>query len=211
MWSVCSDVRGCHTSVSSDQRLSRLLVLHQRHSGYQLSRWRGQEEEGRRWARECVRVCAGVRLFTCAIVLFGGNGIFQVHMYKHTTHINTLCDDGQPQDPLLTLPAWKAQMERTQRRRINDRCVWVCVSVCMCNMGVLNQTSSFRNPCLFNNSVSLESYLRRQFMHALLIIYTVMLDQCCMHGNRGVRGFSQVLYVYVCVRVWVCMWQCQWH
>lgn len=153
--------------------------------------------------RICVCVCAGVCLFTCVIVLFGCNGIFQVQMCTHTTHINTLCDDGQPQDPLLTLPAWKAQMERTQHRRINDRCVWVCV--CMCNMGVLNQTSSFRKPYLFTNSVSLENCLRRQFMHALLIIYAVMLDQCCMHVNRGARGFSQVLYVYVCVCVCMCV------
>ncbi len=131
-------------------------------------------------------------MFACVIVVFGGNAVFQAHIYKY---INPLCDDGQPQAPSLPL-AWKAQMGRTQHRRINDRCVRVCV--CKCNMGVLNQTSSFRNPYLFTNSVSLESYLRRQFMHALLIIYAVMLDQCCMHVNRGVRGFSQVLYAYVC-------------
>lgn len=52
-------------------------------------------------------------LFACIIAFFGNNGIFQVHMYKYTTHINTLYDDGQPQYPLHALPAWKAQMERT--------------------------------------------------------------------------------------------------
>ncbi len=163
MWSVCSNVCGCHTSVGSDQRLSRLLVLHQWHSGYQLSCWRGQEEEGRRWAKDT---------------------------------------SSTP----LTLPAWKAQMERTPHWRINDRCVWECV--CMCNMGALNQTSSFRNPHLFTNSASSESYLRSQFMHALLIIYAVIVDQCFMNVNREVwacvwkpiRGFSHtVLYVYVSV------------
>lgn len=50
MWSVCSNVRASHTGLSSDQRLGRLLVLHQRHSGYQLSCWCRQEEEGWRWA-----------------------------------------------------------------------------------------------------------------------------------------------------------------
>lgn len=121
-WSVCSNVRGCHTSISSDQRLSRLLVLHQWHSGYQLSCWRWQEEEGRRWEKEYVRV------FICVTVFFWVV-IFQVHIYKYTAHINTLYDDGQPQDHLLTLPAWKAQMEKKNSAQEDQ---WqMCVSVCI--------------------------------------------------------------------------------
>lgn len=94
-------------------------------------------------------------------------------------------------------------------------CASVCECVHKCNMGVLNQTSLFGNPCLFTNSASLEAYLRSHIMHALLIIYAVILDQCCMHVNRGVSscvcahlGVLASCTVCICLCTRVCIRVC---
>lgn len=78
-----------------------------------------------------------------------------------------------------------------------DRCICVCLRVRLGN----SKPNIFIQKPLFVYSASSGG----QLMHALLIIYTVKLDQCCMHVNRGVslcvhiQRFSHLLYVYVCV------------
>lgn len=58
----------------------------------------------------------------------------------------------------------------------------VCVGVCV--GWILTQMSSSLNSYFFSNAASLEIYLRREFIHALLITHTVMLDQC-VHVNKA--------------------------
>lgn len=64
---------------------------------------------------------------------------------------------------------------------------WYIVGVCECVGWILTQMSSSRNSYFFSNAASLEIYLRREFIHALLITHTVMLDQCCVHVNKAVH------------------------
>lgn len=73
-------------------------------------------------------------------------------------------------------------------------------------LGILKQTSSSRSSYLFTNSASLESFLKRRFMHALLITFAVMPDQWCVHVNGGLCASTNINVLYVCVRARACVY-----
>lgn len=63
--------------------------------------------------------------------------------------------------------------------------------------------SSSLNSYFFTNATSLEIYLRREFIHALLITHTIMLDQCCVHVNKA-EHFCVSTEMY---RLYMLVWQ----